>query len=256
MTELAGRRRWIEEESGVLRQLAGHHPDVVVPSCPGWDVQALLGHLGGAHRWVAQIVQSAGDPSPHQRVLPEPPPALADALDWFDDSVRIVLAAFDGCAADAVVWTPVPSGALGGRDWWARKQAVEAAVHRHDGDDAVASGGAAPIDPGLAADGIDEHLDGFAPSLALMAGGALPGVVLHLRATDGPGRWWLDLDPAGSGAGAGRGAPPEALAARTTTLSGRASDLLLWLWNRHPEPATLVASGDPAIAHAWRALAI
>ena len=34
--------------------------DTPVPSCPDWDVTALLRHVGKIHRWVAQVI-ATGD---------------------------------------------------------------------------------------------------------------------------------------------------------------------------------------------------
>ena len=257
---------WIVAEGGVLRELAAVHPNVAVPSCPGWDMQALMGHVGSAHRWVVDIVDSAGDRSRHERVLAEPPRPLDEALAWFDESVGLLVEALWACDADAPTWTPVPPDGLSDRDWWARKQAIEATVHRHDGAAACALGSSSepepePIEARLAVSGIEEHLHGFAPMLASVVADDLPDVVLHLEAIDGPtgtgSSWWLDLRPSdGEPSSAVTDEPGSPDLEWTTTLTGSASDLLLWLWNRHLDPTALVTSGDPTIATAWRAVSI
>ncbi|MFE2546984.1 maleylpyruvate isomerase N-terminal domain-containing protein [Streptomyces sp. NPDC059355] len=36
---------------------AGDTPVALVPSCPGWSVADLVGHLGAVHRFVAHILR-------------------------------------------------------------------------------------------------------------------------------------------------------------------------------------------------------
>ena len=53
--------------------------DAAVPTCPGWSVRDVVGHLGGVHRWAASIVAD-GREEPPQGDL-EQPPADDELLD-------------------------------------------------------------------------------------------------------------------------------------------------------------------------------
>ncbi|HET7518513.1 MAG TPA: maleylpyruvate isomerase family mycothiol-dependent enzyme, partial [Actinomycetes bacterium] len=73
------------------------------------------------------------------------------------------------------------------------------------------------------------------------------GESLHLHATDTEGEWQLRLLPAGVEVGRGH-------AQADATVSGEASDLLLFLWGRAPTDP-LERSGDPALLPRVRELA-
>lgn len=121
--------------------------------------------------------------------------------------------------------------------------AHETAVHRWDAEAAVTA--ASAVDADLAPDGIEELLEVFLYEAAASLPGEGLGGSLGLRCTDVAGAWVIRL--------AKRRAevtPDEGPA--TATLSGTASELLLFLWNRVP-PVHLGLEGSAAVAEAWPA---
>jgi ubiquinone biosynthesis protein UbiJ len=107
----------------------------------------------------------------------------------------------------------------------------EAAVHRWDMQKAAGADGPSPIDPEVAADGVDELLAITLPWCA-NAEKPLPGSV-HLHCTDVAGEWFVAPD-----ATVERAHAKADVAVRAT-----ASDLLLALYKRAPVER-LELSGD------------
>jgi hypothetical protein len=125
--------------------------------------------------------------------------------------------------------------------FFARRMAQETAVHRWDAEPG-------PIDPALAVDGVDEHLEVFAPRLPGDVFGGASGTI-HLHATDdgldGAGEWLIRLGPQGITFDKGH-------AKGDVALRGAASDLLLWIWNRVPVDDRFEVHGDDAPLRLWR----
>lgn len=202
-----------------------------VAACPGWDVQRLIGHLGRVHHWAAAHL--ASDPASDEEVSGGPRPPTGDAiLPWYRESVDLLVAELDRHDPDAPARTF--AGPADARFWF-RRQAHEVAVHRWDLEDAVAPGEAAPIDPALAADGLDEWLGFFVPRFLARHDRIPPdlvGATVHVHCTDeglvpGAGEWLLRLTEDGSEL-------ERAHAKGDAALRGPASDLLLVAWHRLP----------------------
>lgn len=232
-------RAALAAEGGRIAALPADALDRPVPACPGWDVARLLGHLGRVHRWAASFLAdpaSGGDAGPR-------PPAGADVLPWYADSLAGLLDELDRHDPDEPAETF--AGPATARFWF-RRQAHETAVHRWDADDAITPGGAAPIDAALAADGIDEWLGLFVPRFVLDKGDGVPadlvGATLHVHCTDTEGEWLLRL--------ADGGVEVERVHAKgDAALRGPASDLLLAAWHRRPLDAIdVVGDADRAAA--------
>ena len=71
-----------------------------VPSCPDWDVEKLVGHLGRVHRWVTAMVRTQ---SPDRIDFP-PRPERVDA-EWFEEGVAELTAALEEAGPDVAMWT-------------------------------------------------------------------------------------------------------------------------------------------------------
>ncbi|MGH8877789.1 MAG: maleylpyruvate isomerase N-terminal domain-containing protein, partial [Stackebrandtia sp.] len=151
--------------------------DAGVPNCPPWTVGVLAGHIGGSHRWAAEVVRRL--PQDVLRPGPAQPPAGAKATaKWLDEGGRALVDALRVAEADAPVWTWAGDRRV---RWWARRQLHETAVHRADlwsafggdrqdgetagGDaraDEVAGGDAGvgdwSVEDAVAADGVEEFL--------------------------------------------------------------------------------------------------
>jgi uncharacterized protein (TIGR03083 family) len=183
-----------------------------VPACPGWDLAALTGHLGGVHRWARDGV-AEGRPTEEERPYPAD---RAPLRAWFDESAADLLATLRAAGPTAPCWHfgPAPRTAA----FWFRRQAHETAMHARDAEEA-AWGRRTPLDPELVADGIDEILTMFLPRQVRLGRLDPPAQVAELRATDtdaGPFR----LAPAGDGELVG-------------VVHAPAETLLLLLWRRH-----------------------
>jgi uncharacterized protein (TIGR03083 family) len=211
-----------------------------VPSCPGWDVHRLVGHVGRVYRFTAGWVTEGHGDTPIDR-----PPAGAAVLDWARDGLAIVEEALTGAEESGLVrtWT-------GDRPpmFWPLRMAIETALHRWDAEAALelaSQPGIAPtpVDSELAVEGIDELLTVLVP---FRAADALTGAgeTIHLHATDAEGEWVLTLRPSG---------PPQvehAHAKGDVAARGPASDLLLFLNNRVPT-GQLQVFGDTALLDRW-----
>lgn len=206
-----------------------------VPSCPGWDVEKLVNHLGRVHRWVAAMVRSRSA----ERVDFPPRPEVVSAA-WFDEGVTEVVAALEDAGPDVAMFT-FPNGG-GTSRFWFRREAQETAVHRWDVEHALDPTAVRPIGTELALAGVDELLDVFFHGRKAVLGGTI-----HLHATDSPhGEWIIGLDEEGELL-VGHGHEKGDVALRAT-----ASDLLLWLWGRPVAEHGLEVFGDEAILDQWR----
>lgn len=206
--------------------------DARVPSCPAWDVRALIEHVGDMHRsWAAVARQRASDPSEVDRAALRYSPGKGDLVEWYRDGLEEILDVLRTTPEDATFWTFWPPQR--NVAFLRRRMAHETAVHRWDCQ--AAHGDAQPIEPRLAVDGIDELLTVYLPSWGRSRGA---GEAVGLCATDTGDEWLLrigdgtlETEPSAAGAGG--------------TVAGPASDLLLALWGRIPLES-LPAEGDLA----------
>jgi len=213
--------------------------DAQVASCPDWQVADLLFHIGRLHRWVATIVESAGDdPTAHWSAL-EPPPANV-ALDWFEGGVDLVSDALLRVDPTSPAWSWTSDATAG---FWARRQANETAVHRWDAQTATAA--TEPIDHDLAVDGIDEFfgLIPFWKNESTLRGA---DESIHLHCTDGEGEWFVRLTADGV-------IVTREHAKGDVALRASASDLLLFLYGRVDRSAGDVF-GDESLLDRWQQL--
>jgi uncharacterized protein (TIGR03083 family) len=220
-----------------------------VPPCAPWQVKDLLRHTGYIHRWAARHVTECPD-----QILDGPPEEEilrggADdtrLLAWFRDGhVALVqtLATADP-AVECATFIAAPSPLA----FWARRQAHETAIHRADAESAA---GATPeYEAAFAADGIDELIMGFGRRRKYQPGSTTDGVRLRVVATDTGDAWLIEARD-------GRLQPrrdADRSAEAGCTVSGPASGLYLFLWNRaDAAPAGVTVTGDPGLLSAWQA---
>jgi hypothetical protein len=122
------------------------------------------------------------------------------------------------------VWTWSPQQHAG---WVRRRMAHETAVHRWDAQEAAAeaAGRPEPIDPAIAADGVDEFLEFFLDSSPeRLAGG---DASLHLHSTAPEAEWTIRIAD-------GDLVVDRAHAKADAAIRAPASDLVLALWRRIP----------------------
>lgn len=159
-------------------------PDTAVPATD-WDVRTLVTHTGGVHRWAADIVSTAGDSfDTAAGTAVGTGPADDELLDWFREGHAALVRALREAPDDLACATFLPADSP--RQFWARRQAHETAIHRADAEGT--GGPVTAFPPAFAADGIDELLFGFVsrPRGRLRAD---PPRSLHFQATD-TGREW------------------------------------------------------------------
>ncbi len=224
--------------------------DASVPTCPPWQVKDLLRHTGYIHRWAARHITECPD-----TVLDGPPepeilkggPADPELLAWFRAGhaalVETLSTADPGVVCATFMDAPSPLA------FWARRQAHETAIHRADADSA--SGIRPEFEPGFAADGIDELIMGFGQRRkyrpAAGHGGGMQlrtadtGDAWRVAAEDGRIQARRERDGSGSGASA------------ACTVTGPASGLYLFLWNRSDaDQADVAISGDTGFLDLWQ----
>ncbi len=215
--------------------------DARVPSCPEWDVHALVLHAGTTQRWATTLVSTRAT-GYVEAELGEVPVEREDIFDWFEAGTSRLLDVLAGTDPETPVWSW--SGDHHAR-FWARRMAHETAVHGWDASNAT--GIDRPIPADVAVDGIDEQLDNlpfmlaFRPEVAALRGS---GETIHLHATDADGEWLIRFT--GDGIETTRVHAKGDVAAR-----GRASDLLLFLVGRIP-PTALDVFGDVAMLDRWQ----
>ncbi|WP_216896309.1 maleylpyruvate isomerase family mycothiol-dependent enzyme [Nocardia alni] len=177
-----------------------------VPGCGDWTFYDLADHLGNGNLWVAVGVREGrGD---HHG---EPAPREVDRLrGWFDDTAEALVAALStDPRTPAWTFTSQMPRTVG---FWQRRRMHETLMHLWDGQDAL--GRAASFEPELAADGIAEVFELYAPRMIKHGAAAAPDTAIRIHASDTGGDWIY-----------GPGEP-------SAELSGPAADLLLGLWGR------------------------
>ncbi len=238
----------IERESRRFREvLADVPPGTRVPSCPDWDVDDLLWHLGGGdvqHFWGWIVAHRPEGPDGY--TPPERPADRAGLLSFFDRSHEELMLRLrnadprDGC------WSWAHDRDLHSVAFTMRRQAHEALIHRIDAE--LAAGARTPIDPELAADGVVECLEVMYGGLPSWGHFAHDGTRIAVDVTDtgrrvvvGLGRFTghdpvtsedHDLDDLQVLGHEHNGAPSGSFDLR---VSGSAEQLDLWLWHRSGE---------------------
>ncbi|MFF9851719.1 maleylpyruvate isomerase family mycothiol-dependent enzyme [Streptomyces litmocidini] len=228
---------------GLADAAAEAGPDAEVPTCPGWRVRDLLRHTAMVHRWATTFVaegRTAFHPGEGETTLDG-----EELLTHFREGHARLVSALRAAPEDLECWSflPAPSPVA----FWARRQTHETTVHRADAQSALASG-PGPVDPAVAADGIDELLGAFHARDRSRV--RTPGPrTLRVRATDTGDVWTVRLTPTG---------PPRTERAfhvtggpADTELSGPADRLYLTLWNRLPA-GTVTLTGDEETLRVWR----
>jgi uncharacterized protein (TIGR03083 family) len=217
-----------------------------VPPCPAWQVKDLLRHTGYVHRWAARHITEGPDEMleelPEEEILRNGP-ADPELLGWFRAGHAALVEAL--ASADPGLVCPTFMAAPSPLAFWARRQAHETAIHRADTESASGIRPGYPAD--FAADGLDELIIGFG-----QRGKYRPpaqGGSMQVRSTDTGHAW--DVGTRDGRVQAARDTSPAARPG--CVLSGPASGLYLFLWNRSDAAqAGVTISGDPALLRSWR----
>jgi uncharacterized protein (TIGR03083 family) len=206
--------------------------------------------------WGLIVENGLQDPEQAESLKDDQPAAYGDVLAMFERQSNRLVSALAERSDTIPVWSWSDDHTVG---FTRRRQAHEALIHRVD---AELTGGSepGPIDPELAADGIDEVLRVFAGGVPEWATFDPEGVEIRIVATD-VGRTW------GAAFGRMRGTSPTSgktydlpaltvgvdAVAPDAAVSGRAADLDLWLWGRGSlQPLTI--EGNESVVHRLRTI--
>ena len=238
------------ESARFAEAIQGAAPDAAVPTCPGWNADDLLWHLGEVQWFWAAVVRDELTGTQAEERKPPRPPDRAGLLEFFGRASHDLADVLAAAPPDTTAWTWSDDQSVA---FVRRRQAHEALIHRVDAELTV--GSRTPMDPALSADGIDEVL-------RVMYGGvpdwgtftpeeAAPTV--RVQATDTGGSWLVTLgrftgtDPGGTSYDepdihTADGDPGTKADADAT---GTAANVDCWLWHRPPlAPVGLTGDRD------------
>jgi uncharacterized protein (TIGR03083 family) len=194
----------IESEGRRLAAWARRDPERAVPQYPDWNLTDLAAHTASIHGRTARIVTEL----PTERIPSSRLPEGSYALDWYDETLEIMLAALRVADPELSCWGFGPYPTVG---FWERRMVIETGVHRWDA--AQAFGEEDRLIDNVAVSGLDEYADMWLPHL----GDVQP---LSLLATDLKRSWGFNSGDT------------------DLRLEGTASDLYLRLMSR-PSPVEL-----------------
>ena len=229
----------LEHEGELMAKAAAAvAPDVMIPTCPEWTMRDLVVHLSQVHRWAAANVARADGEMADPATATGPEPNDGGLVEWFREGHASLVDTLEHADPDVQCWTfmTAPSPLA----FWARRQCHETGMHRADAQSA--SGVISAFGQDVAADGIDELLASF----ITRPGGRLksdPPRALLVHADDTKDDWLVRIaDKVETARSAG---PADC------TVTGAASDLHLFLWNRAGVEG-LAIDGDRSLLDAWR----
>lgn len=212
-------------------------PDAAVPSCPGWTVRDLHGHVAGVLRfWVTAIEHPELERDEIRaltaRIAAEAPERLRASLD-------ALVAAIEARRPSDPAWGWSSNHSVA---FVTRRSAHELTMHRVDAE--LASGKARPIDAVLASDGIDEYMVQIIGTRRPTNPEPIGGSV-HVHCTDVAGEWMVRETDAGL-------VVTREHAKGDVAARGAANDVLLALWHRQ-DLSTLEVIGDESVLRRFTA---
>lgn len=242
----------IARESARFRELLADAPaGARVPTCPDWDTDDLIWHLGEVQWFWGEIAErrltDAAELEAMEAARDERPTDRAGLLGFYDRSSERLQAQLGGLdrATPLYMWAEDKTAG-----YIQRRQAHEALVHRLDAE-LTAGADRAPIECALAADGVDEVLRimrGYEGEPGLTDEPVSGPVVI---ATVDAMHAWTVQPVRITGTYDGQeidllrfrvsDGPSDSAVAEIT---GTAADLDCWLWNR-PTAGEITREGEP-----------
>ncbi|MFG2826254.1 maleylpyruvate isomerase family mycothiol-dependent enzyme [Streptomyces sp. NPDC048434] len=237
------------ETARFVAALDGADLSLPVPGCPDWTLLDLVRHTGRVQRVFSLLLRQRVQEPPRSREVEVELPADDNGWGgWLTAGAAQAADAFAETDPDAPMWA---WGADPHARFWMRRMLFETLVHRTDAERAV--GLRTVIDPGLAADGVDEFLvnlpfaASFAPKTAQLRGN---GETLRFRCTDTDGEWLVRLRPDGFGVEPQTG--DAAAGSADAVVEGAAADLLLLVYGRLDRGADVLRTGgDEELLTRW-----
>jgi uncharacterized protein (TIGR03083 family) len=210
--------------------------DAAVPTCQPWTIRSLLQHLTKVHHWVSAILHGAD----HRQFVFDRPQD-EDLVKTFLLGVHQLTADLRNAPETLEAWTSLPASSA--RDFWARRQAHETAIHRVDAQ-LAADCGVTEFDAAFAADGLEELLVDFVAG-RFSAEGILARYSVTFTPLDVNAAWTVVADPQGLSS------VSQARDDSDLIVFGTADALYRWAWNRADDQEVSLR-GDLSIADAWR----
>lgn len=248
----------IRRESARFRDvLADCDPSAPVPSCPEWTAADLLWHLTTVqHWWEAMVTNRPQDAEEMGYEEPVRPEAYDALLAAYDDSHTAFLAAIEAAdpAESAYSWSAAPGDQTVGFTY--RRQAHEALIHRIDAE--LTAGALTPLDPALAADGVDETLDKMYGALPAWGTFDPQPRYVEFRISDAGTSVWTQIGIFSGTAPRGKvyadeqdmHVVPDPGVAAHAVVTGNAADLDAWLWHRRDEEGITMTGDAEVLDHA------
>ena len=247
----------IHTESARFADLvAAAPPNAPVPSCPGWSVADLTWHLLEVQYFWASIATD----------LLQSPETVVDLVRPSDDALpamfrqqtQRLIDTLSSHEPDDACWSWHDSGHSIG--WVRRRQAHEALIHRVDAE--LAAGQRSPIDPLLAADGIDEILTVMMDATDLPDWATFTADGSSAEIASNAGEAWTLILGRFTGTSPASGITYDDAAIQladtlrtSTTIEGPPAELNLWLWGRGSLD-TATVTGDQDLVERIRAAAV
>lgn len=255
----------IRSESARFRAvLADTDPTTPVPTAPDWTAADLLWHVAAEvqHFWTYVLETRPAEPTSETYSEPERPEdaTYQDLLAHFDDLNARFIKTLEQTGPEEPTWSWSPDQTAA---FTYRRQAHEILIHRLDAE--LTAGAVTPLDPALAADGIDEILDVFyggKPDWARFTGG---GQYVRVDAVDTDTQTWVELGLVSGTRPNGDSledepdlsvVSPDEIPGGTepdVVIEGAAADLDAWLWRRRDDEGIQV-TGDKDVYERFRAL--
>lgn len=255
----------IRSESARFRAaLADTDPTTSVPTAPEWTAADLLWHVAAEvqHFWTYVLETRPAAPTSETYDEPERPKdaTYQELLAHFDDLNARFIKTLEQTGPEEPTWSWSQDQTAA---FTYRRQAHEILIHRLDAE--LTAGAVTPLDPALAADGIDEILDVFyggKPDWASFAG---DGQYVRVDAVDTDTQTWVELGRVSGTSPKGDSledepdlsvVPAEKIPAGTepdVVIEGTAAHLDAWLWRRRDDEGIQV-TGDKDIYERFRAL--
>jgi uncharacterized protein (TIGR03083 family) len=219
--------------------VASADPGSPVPTCPGWTVSDLAGHVAEVYLHKAECIRLRAFPDPWPPERPAVPPTAELETAW----ARLLEQFATHEPTDPAATWHDPDQTVG---FWIRRMAQETAVHRIDAQ--LAAGVTVdPIPDDLAEDGVDELLTLFVAYASEHWPGGFAGVLAGadrrpVRVTAGSGSWLVTIEE-----DAARVVPTSADAPAAAQVTGDAGAMARWLWGRGGEEAVTVGGDQPLV---------
>ncbi len=209
----------IDADTERLLEVAERGLDAPVPCCPDWQVGDVVSHLAVVYEHKVRVMADNGWPAP----WPPADFAQREPISFLRDAKTDLFEEF--AAHEMTEETTTFSAEDSTIGFWARRMALEVAVHRVDAE--LAHDAVTPIPPELAVDGIDEVLR------VTLAGPWWDGLVDteypidDAVAVEVTGHRWLCSLTAKQVTIA-----VDSMAPSAATVSGDPEPVFLWLWGR------------------------